>query len=227
MHSLARERHESTRDRASRDGMFFHRLEKRVQGLAVTTRRHPGGDRLQRMGVHRVSGRGPSTARKRRLTLGASHPKTRPLHLTTPERNPARGAPTSPCPPIRLMPAVRTARRFPVRLQHRQKNLSTGPDTKLVKRLSRIENDAEQGQRHVDRYRLPVPGLDSTPVTTASVCFATFLKSSSTPYGTSPRPPSNGVMRLSQGGRKIRTWRGRHHGEPQRPAGPGSRPPGR
>ena len=41
--------------------------------------------------------------------LGASHPKTRQLHLTTPERNPARGAPTPPCPPIRLMPALRTA----------------------------------------------------------------------------------------------------------------------
>ena len=32
-----------------------------------------------------------------------------------------------------------------------------------MERLTRIENDAEQGQRHVDPDRLPVPGLDSTP----------------------------------------------------------------
>ena len=162
----------STRDRAARGAMFVHRLAKRVQGLAVATRGHPGRDRLQRVCVHRVGGRRPLKARQGRLALVAANPKARKLDLTTSERDPARGAPASPSPPIRLMPALRTAQRFSVRLHHRQKNLSTGPDTQLVKRLTRIENDAEQGQRHVDRDRLPVPSLDSTPAATASVCFA-------------------------------------------------------
>ena len=70
------------------------------------------------------------------------------------------------------MPALRTAQPFSVRLHHRQKNLSTGPDTELVERLTRIEHHAQQGQRHVDRDRLRAAGLVSTPVTTASVCFA-------------------------------------------------------
>ena len=37
-----------------------------------------------RTGVHRASGRGPLKARKRRLILGTSHPKTRQLYPTTP-----------------------------------------------------------------------------------------------------------------------------------------------
>ena len=126
----------------------------------------------QRVCVHRVGGRRPLKARQGRLALGAANPKARKLHLTTPERDPARGAPASPSPPIRLMPALRTAQRFSVRLHHRQKNLSTGPDTELVERLTRIEHHAQQGQRHVDRDRLRATGLVFTPVTTASVCFA-------------------------------------------------------
>ena len=106
-------------------------------------------------------GRLHARQRGKEVAVAPAYPKARKLDLTTSERDPARGAPASPSPPIRLMPALRAAQPFSVRLHHRQKNLSTGPDTQLMKRLTRIENDAEQGQRHVDRDRLP--SLDSTP----------------------------------------------------------------
>ena len=120
------------------------------------------------------------------------------------------------------MAALRTAHRFAVRLHHRHKNFSSGPDTQLVKRLSRIENDPEQGQRHIERDRLPVPGLDSRPVTAMlrhggfSFCWlaplsyhrtdegvATSLGSSSTTYGTSPEAFEQSLELLGPGGQCL------------------------
>ena len=63
------------------------------------------------------------------------------------------------------LPHDDSLQRFSVRLHHHQENFSAGPDAQFVERLSGVENDAQQRQRHIDPDRFPRNDLASTPPT--------------------------------------------------------------
>ena len=159
MQALGRQRHEPPRHRAARRRPLVHLGRYRVQRARVTARRHPSGDRGQRVLVQRVGRCRPLEARQRDFTLGAAYAHPRYLDLTAAERHMAVDTPAAPRGPLDLVAPLRATQGFPIRLHHRLQDLQTGRDAQAMESLPDTVDHAEHRQGHLNRDGLRAGGL--------------------------------------------------------------------
>ena len=114
LEALRRQRHEPARNRAARRCPLGHVRRYRVQRVGIPARRHPGGDRGQRVLVQRVGGRRPLEAHQRYLAVRAPHPEPRHLDLPPAERHRTLHTPAAPRGPLDLVAPLRATQYCPV-----------------------------------------------------------------------------------------------------------------
>ena len=205
--ALDEQRHEPPRHRAARRRPLPHVGRYRVQRARVPARRHPGGDRGQRVLVERVGGRRPLEAHQRYLAVRTPHPEPRHLDLPPAERHRTLDTPAAPRGPLDLVAPLRATQHCPVRLHHRLQDLQPRRDAQAVERFSDPVHHPEHRQRHLNRDgsrvgglagRLPPvmlshgwqsPFLFASPVLSQDrgrSCHSLHISSKPTAFGTSP-----------------------------------------
>ena len=159
LEALRRQRHEPPRNCAARRRPLGHVDRHRVQRARVPARRHPGGDRGQRVLVQRVRDRCPLEAHQRYLAVRAPHPEPRHLDLPPAERHRTLDTPAAPRGPLDLVAPLRATQYCPVRLHHRLQDLQPRRDAQAVERFSDTVHHAEHRPRHLNRDGSGVGGL--------------------------------------------------------------------